>query len=426
MKLFEAAKTVELKAAYEKYVGKAKTGLFKKQVKCPFHDDHTPSMSFFTDEKGVQRFKCHACGATGTVVDFVMKVMNVTPKEAAEAICRDFGVEYEEDAPMRQEPEQRPQRSSEEMTKEANWILAVNEQLAKIFSLYLQTAPNPKYFEERGVGRLTRAFQLGYCPNKPIFNKNIEKAQALGFCDANGVSVFHDRYIIPIVSFTGRVIGFIGRATPEYEKAHPEEGKYKITSNNILFQKRKILFNPNGLRTEDRNVFVVEGAFDALALIASGAENVVCSLGNSMSDQQLEIFKRSGKGLICAYDDDEAGRTARDKLFRYAKGVKAYAPLGDMKGCKDYSELLSKRGEEAVAKAVSEIAEAPDFLLKRMEEEGRFATDEGQDEAWEALARVIGSDFPEFREKYPLNTGYTPVAFKRYWDAFAKLVAEGK
>ena len=42
---------------------------------CPFHDDHTPSMSV-SDEK--QIFTCFVCGASGNVFSFVKDYENIT------------------------------------------------------------------------------------------------------------------------------------------------------------------------------------------------------------------------------------------------------------------------------------------------------------------------------------------------------------
>jgi len=39
-------------------------------MNCPFHDDATPSLKISTD-KNV--FNCFGCGASGTVIDWVMK-----------------------------------------------------------------------------------------------------------------------------------------------------------------------------------------------------------------------------------------------------------------------------------------------------------------------------------------------------------------
>ena len=45
--------------------------------RCPFHADRNPSM------KVDRRYYCFGCGATGDVIDFVSRLENVSPKEAA-------------------------------------------------------------------------------------------------------------------------------------------------------------------------------------------------------------------------------------------------------------------------------------------------------------------------------------------------------
>lgn len=52
---------------------------------CLFHDDHNPSMKL--DE----RFHCFGCGEDGDVIDFTAKYFNLTLREAAQKLIRDFG-----------------------------------------------------------------------------------------------------------------------------------------------------------------------------------------------------------------------------------------------------------------------------------------------------------------------------------------------
>ena len=53
---------------------------------CPFHDDRNPSM------KLDDRFYCFGCGATGDAVDLTVRLLGVTPKEAALQLASDFGI----------------------------------------------------------------------------------------------------------------------------------------------------------------------------------------------------------------------------------------------------------------------------------------------------------------------------------------------
>ena len=51
---------------------------------CPFHDDHTPSLSFKVSRN---TFRCFVCGASGGTIDLVMRFLNKDFREA----CRWLG-----------------------------------------------------------------------------------------------------------------------------------------------------------------------------------------------------------------------------------------------------------------------------------------------------------------------------------------------
>jgi len=53
---------------------------------CPFHDDRNPSM------KLDDRFYCFGCGATGDAVDLTVRLLELSPKEAAVQLASDFGI----------------------------------------------------------------------------------------------------------------------------------------------------------------------------------------------------------------------------------------------------------------------------------------------------------------------------------------------
>lgn len=49
---------------------------------CCCHRDRTPSMSFYIDREGTERFKCHATGNHGNVISLVMLMENYNFGEA--------------------------------------------------------------------------------------------------------------------------------------------------------------------------------------------------------------------------------------------------------------------------------------------------------------------------------------------------------
>jgi KaiC/GvpD/RAD55 family RecA-like ATPase len=61
-------------------------------ARCPFHDDHEPSLSV-SQKNGVGLFKCHGCGAAGSILDFVMKKENLNFADAARHIQEIEGIQ---------------------------------------------------------------------------------------------------------------------------------------------------------------------------------------------------------------------------------------------------------------------------------------------------------------------------------------------
>lgn len=84
--VFEAVKAaVPMRAAAERF------GLevnYAGMVRCPFHEDHTPSMKLYDDH-----FYCFGCGRHGDVVDLTAELFCIPPYDAACKLADDFGVD---------------------------------------------------------------------------------------------------------------------------------------------------------------------------------------------------------------------------------------------------------------------------------------------------------------------------------------------
>ena len=118
MTLFEAAKTITALEAAERYAGiQAKRRGAKSWCRCPLPThpaDNTPSCSF--DDKG--RFYCFGCGAGGSSIDMVMKLFDITDREAALRIVTDFGIEHEDKPAARKpRPKVTPAQAREALTR---------------------------------------------------------------------------------------------------------------------------------------------------------------------------------------------------------------------------------------------------------------------------------------------------------------------
>ena len=119
---------------------------------CPFHDDHTPSMKVNEDY-----FYCFGCGATGDVIDFTARLYDLSPREAAEKLAQDFGLNHD----RRTSPGKRyvRQKTEEQKFREArDHSVRVLTDYYQLLQRWERDYP-PKTPEERLHPRFTEAIQ---------------------------------------------------------------------------------------------------------------------------------------------------------------------------------------------------------------------------------------------------------------------------
>ena len=57
-------------------------------VRCPFHDDRTPSLKLYKDH-----FHCFGCRAHGDVVDLAVRMTGLRPGKAARILAKEFHID---------------------------------------------------------------------------------------------------------------------------------------------------------------------------------------------------------------------------------------------------------------------------------------------------------------------------------------------
>ena len=77
-----------------RYVNLTKTGKNYIGV-CPFHDDHSPSMSVSPEK---QIYTCFSCGASGNVFTFVSDFEKISFSEAVKLLGEKVGINVSNDS----------------------------------------------------------------------------------------------------------------------------------------------------------------------------------------------------------------------------------------------------------------------------------------------------------------------------------------
>ena len=119
------------------------------------------------------------------------------------------------------------------------------------------------------------------------------------------VDRFKDRIIFPIHSFTGRVLGFGGRALKESAKA-----KYLNSPETFIYHKSKVLYGLFQAKTDikrEDECYIVEGYTDVISLFDKGVKNVVSASGTALGTEQLRLISRITDNITLMFDADDAG-----------------------------------------------------------------------------------------------------------------------
>ena len=278
---------------------------------CPFHNEKTPSFTV-SPSKGI--YKCFGCGEGGNSVSFLMDKEHYSYPEALKYLARKYNIEIVEQAMT----EEQAERASE---KDSLYIIS---KFAKDFFINeLWESEEGKtiglnYFKERGYSEeIIKKFELGYSPKSKdaLSKKSIKKQYSKKSLLNSGLSIeidkkalidrFRERVIFPIHSFSGRILGFGGRALNPNAKA-----KYQNSPESLIYNKSKILygifFAKNAISKND-NCFIVEGYTDVISLHQKGIENVVSASGTALSIDQIKLISRFTNNISILFDGDSAG-----------------------------------------------------------------------------------------------------------------------
>jgi DNA primase len=276
---------------------------------CPFHSERHPSFFVYPEQ---QSWHCFGCNTGGDGLSFVMKKENMDFGQALRFLAEKAGVTI----PSKFE--------REEGKEEKEKLYQVNEVAAQYFHNLLLNSPDGEkarsYVARRGFSAKTLAdFQLGFSLNswdslkqylsERGYTENELLTAGLVLEAENGRTRdrFRNKLIFPIQDIKGRVIGFGARVLDD------SLPKYINSPQTPTFDKSSSLYGINlaaaGVRQQDRAV-VVEGYINVITAHQNGFNNVVASMGTSVTEKQVNVLKKLSKTMIFALDADIAGTEA--------------------------------------------------------------------------------------------------------------------
>jgi DNA primase len=280
----------------------------------PFSEERTPS---FMVSPVKQIWKDFSSGKGGTAITFLMEHEHFTYPEAIKYLANKYNIEVEE---TEQTNEQKLE--SDEMES----LYLVSDYANKFFQKTLKKTDEGKsiglsYFKERGFTEDTiNRFQLGYCKDEwtSFTDQAIKDSYKIEFLEKSGLTIvkedkkfdrFKGRVIFPILSMSGRVLGFGGRTL----KTSKSTAKYLNSPESKIYYKSKVLYGLFHAKQEiakQDNCFLVEGYTDVMRMYERGIRNVVSSSGTALSSDQIRLINRLTNNITVVFDGDSAGINA--------------------------------------------------------------------------------------------------------------------
>ena len=351
-------------------------------TRCPFHDDHSPSM-LVDPSKNI--YKCFACGAGGGPIKFVKEYAHLGNKEALIKVAEIAHIQL-----------------PDEFKKADSFLPTINQKYAKelaalkdlheFYTLSIKSKEGTefaiKYLKDRNIDEdVVKHFEIGYAPidDKKAIEYLRKKGYEISTLTKAGIlansSTFSDRFskriIFPIHDRFGNIVGFSGRKID-----NNNEAKYINYTDTALFKKSEILYHYHKAKEsakKDKVIYIVEGFMDAIAIQRCGINSVVATMGTALTSEHIQMLKKLGVEVRLFFDGDEAGQLATERALPLLLDNEVkFNVVRKLKGAKDCDEYLSKNGSNFLLKALNNIYDPFLFLLARALKGRKEITDNGE------------------------------------------------
>ncbi len=327
---------------------------------CPFHDDHTPSMSVSSEK---QIYTCFVCHETGNVFNFIMKYENVNFIEAVKKVADMSHIDLDI-------------KINDKTYKKDNNLYEIYDLSNKFYKNNINTKNGVealKYLNDRSIDEeIIREFEIGLSLkdnkllttlliNKKYSENDIIKSGLVNK-NENGLNdTFYNRIMFPLHNLMGQVVGFSGRI---YNMK--DTSKYINSKETEIFKKGEILYNYYRAKDEVRKknqVIITEGFMDVIRLHSVGIKNVVAVMGTAFTRNHALLIKRMAKEVILLFDGDEAGEKATISCINELLKVSINPKIIRLENNLDPDDYIIKYGKDKFINKIDNAINVMDYKL---------------------------------------------------------------
>ena len=305
----------------EEVAGKLGMRVVRHTALCPFHNDKNPSLHF---HRGKNRYKCFACGASGDVVDLVMKYNNVGFKEAVAEILEKKGEvlvveDYHDDLP------QKNQKTPD------------IEYLSTLIAHPVLTEDARRFlFDERRIDPRV----VKWCGLTSIDVPTPCWRWGKAFYDAPSL-------LIPYRDVDGRLLTVQGRRLEELKikEMGDEDSKHYTPRFRFPPGSQAGMYNKPVLRRlrEGDELWITEGPSDCWAMLSAGRKAVAIPSATSLTTDDTALLRDGvpqGVTLHMMPDNDRPGMELLQTLKRFFPQLRGHVLP---EGVKDFGEMWKSK-----------------------------------------------------------------------------------
>jgi hypothetical protein len=288
---------------------------------CPFHDDHNPSLGLARDRR---HYRCWACGATGTAIDWLMELDGLTFREACSRLdtsglptsARGRKQAKPPPAGTRSGPTARPIPADE----------------AEAMAELVEDAASRLWTSEGAAA-------LAYLHGRGLRLETIRKSR-LGWTEGDGRFPWRPPgLVIPWLGAEGRPVFVKVRVDDQWKAKLPADRQPPKYLAPRGWSQPAILYPSPAAVRPGLPFIVVEGELDALLVQQDVGDRAgVGTLGSATMgragegiDLSIRRLLRPASGWLIATDADAAGDEAAARWMGYARArrIRPPAPFKD-------------------------------------------------------------------------------------------------
>ena len=331
---------------------------------CPFHDDHSPSMSV---SKEKQIYTCFSCGATGNVFKFIQDYENVSFMEAVKK-CADMAHVYIDVGQAKEKNKYQELYDIYELSQKY-YLNNINTEKGRKAKEYLKSRNlDENVIKEFGIGLslfekdlLTKMLKSKSYDDKILIRSGLVNENNYELND-----VYRNRIMFPLYDLNGKVIGYNGRV---YNGE--TENKYINSKETDIFKKRELLYNYHKAKDEARKkhqIILMEGPMDVIRAYTIGIKNCVAILGTAFGKEQAMLVRKLSSNVIVCLDGDDAGLKGTKGIIVELEKLGITPKIVRLENNSDPDEYIIKNGKDAFINKINNpmnIMEFKESLLKK-------------------------------------------------------------